>query len=405
MIPPVRRFLSPRVVALSLSLCGTAAADESVVSSLVSGTTIAGAVDTSVQWKPGPGSTMATRGMNTAPSHYNGFNLEFLELRLEKPLDDAGWSSGYKVEMWYGQDADWLPGALAPNFAVKQAYVSLRAPVGNGLDFKVGQFDAIIGYEYLAPYVNPNFSRSLGNWIEPFSHTGVLTTYEAASWITLTGGAANSAYGVMNTKQPWSYLPTYGVGQLPTGPYPKGNGTLTYMGLVTLKAPESWGFLSGGTLTGGLVEGGTTGRQGSINYYAGITVPTPIPEVTLGFAYDYNAHAWDDATFNDTWAQALAGYVSWQIVKDLKLNVRVEYADSSQTSAGVWIMPLPGEADGYVLGSPERLFAVTGTLEYALWANVVSRLEILWDRDLRRDNAFNGNNNAILLMAEIAYRF
>ncbi|MFM7215245.1 MAG: hypothetical protein ACKO3H_10240, partial [Verrucomicrobiota bacterium] len=65
MIPPVRRFLSPCVVALSLSLCGTAAADESVVSSLVSGTTIAGAVDTSAQWKPGPGSTMATRGLNT----------------------------------------------------------------------------------------------------------------------------------------------------------------------------------------------------------------------------------------------------------------------------------------------------------------------------------------------------
>jgi hypothetical protein len=142
-----------------------------------------------------------------------------------------------------------------------------------------------------------------------------------------------------------------------------------------------------------------------MNYYAGITVPTPIPEVTVGFAYDYNAHAWDDATFNDTWAQALAGYASWQILKDLKLNVRVEYADSSRTSAGVWILPLPGEADGYVVGSPERLFAVTGTLEYALWANVVSRLEILWDRDLRRDNAFNGNNNAVLLMAEIAYRF
>ena len=51
---------------------------------------------------------MATRGLNTPSSHYNGFNLEFLELRLEKPLDDAGWSSGYKVEMWYGQDADWL---------------------------------------------------------------------------------------------------------------------------------------------------------------------------------------------------------------------------------------------------------------------------------------------------------
>lgn len=403
MTSPVRRFLPLGVVALSLG--GAALGEESMVSSLVSGTSIAGAVDTSAQWKPGPGSTMATRGMNTAPSHYNGFNLEFLELRLERPLDAAAWSSGYKVEMWYGQDADWLPGALAPNFAVKQAYVSLRVPVGNGLDFKVGQFDAIIGYEYLAPYVNPNVSRSLGNWIEPFSHTGALATYEVSSWITLTGGVANSAYGVMNTKQPWSYLPTYGVGQLPTGPYPKGNGTLTYMGLVTFKAPESWGFLSGGTLAGGIVEGAATGRQGSINYYAGITVPTPIPEVTLGVAYDYNAHAWDDPTFTDTWAQALAGYVSWQIVKDLKLQMRVEYADSSQTTAGVWILPLPGEADGYIPGSAERLFAVTATLEYPLWANVVSRLEGVWDRDLRQNKAFNGNLDAVLLLAEIAYRF
>lgn len=403
MIHQVGRTLSPVVVAIAL--VEGLVADESMLSSLVSGTTLSGAVDTSVQWKPGPGSTMATRGLNTPSSHYNGFNLEFLELRLEKPLDDAGWSSGYKVEMWYGQDADWLPGALAPNFAVKQAYVSLRVPVGNGLDFKVGQFDAIIGYEYLAPYVNPNFSRSLGNWIEPFSHTGALATYEAASWITWTGGVANSAYGVMNTKQPWSYLPTYGVGQLPTGSYPKGDGILTYMGLVTLKALESWGWLSGCTVTWGIVEGGATGKQGSMNYYAGITVPTPLPGVTLGFAYDYNAHAWDDAVFNNTWAQDFAGYASWQILKDLRLHLRVEYADASRTAAGVWILPLPGEGAGYSVGSPERLFAVTGTLEYALWANVVSHLEVLWDRDLRRDKAFSGNNNALLFLAEIAYRF
>ena len=38
-------------------------------------------------------------------------------------------------------------GGNTSDFAIRQAYVALRAPVGNGLDFKVGVFDSIIGYE------------------------------------------------------------------------------------------------------------------------------------------------------------------------------------------------------------------------------------------------------------------
>ncbi len=388
-----------------ISLGSVALADESPVSSLVSGTTIGGAVETSAQWKPSTGSTMATRFANTAPDHYNGFNLEYVELRLEKPLDDAQWSAGYKAEMWFGQDASWLPGSLGPNLAIKQAYVSLRAPLGNGLDFKIGQFDTIIGYETLSAYANPNFSRNLGNWLEPYSHTGILGSYKVFDWLGLNAGIADGQYSVMNQKQPWAQVP-YGFPGAPApGPAaPKGNGKLTYLGSVVLTAPESFGFLQGGTLTGSIVDGGQTTMPNSMNYYVGATIPTPIKQLTLGASYDYVTSSYAA----NSWAQSVAGYISLQITEKLKFNTRVEYANSSTTPGGVWILPLAGEADGYVAGSPEKLFAVTGTLEYALWANVVSRLEAIWDHNLVGtgiSGPFNGSNNAVLLLANIAYKF
>jgi Putative beta-barrel porin-2, OmpL-like. bbp2 len=389
-----------------ISLGSVALGDESPVSSLVSGTTIGGAVETSAQWKPSTGSTMATRFANTAPDHYNGFNLEYVELRLEKPLDDAQWSAGYKAEMWFGQDASWLPGSLGPNLAIKQAYVTLRAPVGNGLDFKIGQFDTIIGYETLSAYANPNFSRNLGNWLEPYSHTGILASYKVTDWLGLNGGVADGQYTVMNQKQPWAQVP-YGFPGVPgpaAGSAPKGNGKLTYLGSVVLTAPESFGFLQGGTLTGSIVDGGQTFLPNSMNYYVGLTIPTPIKEVTLGASYDYVTSSYAA----NSYAQSVAGYISWQITEKLKFNTRVEYANAGRTPGGVWILPVLGEADGYVAGSPEKLFAVTGTLEYALWANVVTRLETIWDHNLIGTGVsgpFNGSNNAVLLLANIAYKF
>jgi hypothetical protein len=381
---------------------GSATADESPITSLVSGTTIGGAVDTSAQWKTGPGSTMANRFINTAPDHYNGFNLEFFELRIEKPLDEGQWSAGYKAEMWFGQDANALPGSLSSGVAVKQAYVALRAPLGNGLDFKIGQFDPIIGYEVASSYANPNFSRSMGFWLEPLSHTGVLASYQVTEWLGVVGGVADTAFGKMNAKQPYSsYDSSYfdsGNGAL------KGDGILTYMGALTLKAPESWGWLAGASLYGGIVDGGLSDSPDTVNYYVGASVPTPIADVTVGASWDYLT----DPNATTTYAQAIAGYVSWQITEKLKLNTRIEYANSG---GAVFITPFANDGGGYDpetgydYSDGEEIFSVTGTLAYDLWANVISRIEVIWDHDLKGNHAFNGEDNAVLLVANVAYKF
>ena len=99
-----------------------------------------------------------------------------IQLRIDKPLDEGDWAAGYRADFWFGPDANTLGTqsvfgnanqAGRSDFGIRQAYVALRAPVGTGLDFKMGVFDSIIGYESIESGNNPNFTRSYGHSIEP----------------------------------------------------------------------------------------------------------------------------------------------------------------------------------------------------------------------------------------------
>jgi hypothetical protein len=65
--------------------------------------------------------------------------------------------------------------------------VTLRAPVGNGLDFKLGVWDTIIGYEVFDAGSNPNYSRSYGYFLEPTTYTGIQASYHIAEWLCAAG--------------------------------------------------------------------------------------------------------------------------------------------------------------------------------------------------------------------------
>ena len=80
--------------------------------------------------------------------------------RIDKPLDESDWAAGYRADLWFGPDANALgtssTGINSSDFAIRQAYVALRAPIGTGLDFKMGVFDSIIGYESIEAGNDPN---------------------------------------------------------------------------------------------------------------------------------------------------------------------------------------------------------------------------------------------------------
>src|SRR5258708_25610872 len=154
----------------------------SSVMTALSSTTLSGYVDTSMQWNFGTGNANLPPYAFGGSGKADGFNLNVVQLKLEKPIDPTdAWAAGYKVDLIFGPDANSLAtqsSGVAADFGIKQAYVALHAPVGNGLDFKIGVWDTIIGYEVFESGNNPNFTRSYGYIMEPTTHTGLLMAYQ-----------------------------------------------------------------------------------------------------------------------------------------------------------------------------------------------------------------------------------
>src|SRR6266496_195227 len=130
-----------------VSLGSIAQAEEKPMSQVltaVSSTTLSGYVDTSAIWKFGTGNAnLPGRAFDGAGSNnkLDGFNLNVVELQLEKPLSEDQWAAGYRVQLLLGPDANGYNispfgggSSAGGDFSLKDAYVALRVPVGNGLD-------------------------------------------------------------------------------------------------------------------------------------------------------------------------------------------------------------------------------------------------------------------------------
>ncbi|MSU33526.1 MAG: hypothetical protein EXS36_00110 [Pedosphaera sp.] len=383
MIMKFNKWTMALVATGAVSLASAVNADEHPLNTLLSSTSLSGYVDTSAIWNFGTGNSVANRFVNTGPNRQDGFNLNVAKIALEKPLDEGSWSAGYKLETLFGPDAAGLPGngtlTSGNSFGLKQAYVALRAPVGNGLDFKVGRFDPIIGYEVFDSYANPNFSRSFGYAIEPLTHTGVLVSYKVTDLIGISAGVANTDQSTVARS---------------------GNAETkkTYMGGIVLTAPESTGWMAGSSLYGGAVVGVDRnlghGNSQDLNLYVGGSLTTPIKGLSFGASYDY--------LDGNSYASAAALYASFQATDQLKLNTRVEYAES-------------GWGAFANTGMRDKVFGVTVTADYALWANVVTRVELRWDQSVNGSDAFfehykngvgvDGEREDVSLLLNIIYRF
>ncbi len=333
----------------------------------------------------------------------DGFNLNRAKVRIDKPLTEENWAAGYRLDLWFGPDAELfgthhsrgVPGS--EDFAIQQAYVALRAPVGNGLDFKMGVFDTVIGYESHDNVNNPNYTRSWGYTIEPSTHTGLLATYQVMESLGVSVGVANTASPRINDRAQFGVQADNALG-LPEGANAQAESYKTYMGSVALTAPESMGFLQGSTLYAGVVNGFHSFNGGNqANYYLGATLATPVKGVKVGAAFDYrDLHQDIGATTFDSsdWAASL--YASFAATEKLSFHARGEYfrPRSSEEIAGVQTV------------GKDKIFAVTGTVQYDLWKNVLTRLEIRWDHDARAQ-ALPGSEkkNEVLVAGNVIYKF
>ncbi|HEY1717012.1 MAG TPA: outer membrane beta-barrel protein [Verrucomicrobiae bacterium] len=379
----------------AISLVSAARADEkmSQVQTALSNTTISGYVDTSAMWNLGSQNGGLTPKYTPGGVNGDGFNLNAIDIALDKPEDAGPWASGYHVELMYGPDAVGTPSIGN----VRQAYVTLRTPVGaNGIDWKVGVFDTIIGYESSTDGANPNFTRSYGYQLEPTTETGILGTYKINDIISVSAGMANSGTA--------GAVAASG-NALAAGPGNPAETQKTYLGSIALTAPDSWGWAKGATLNAGVID--ALNAQGAANagntwYYAGVTVPTPISALKVGSSFDYTeAHNATALNHSDDSSWDAALYTTYQASDKLSLNLRGEYLDDGAAqlyAAG------PG-------GTRHEATEVTATVQYQLWANVLSRVELRWDHVGAK--AYNAtaagagpvDENAFLLALNLIYQF
>ena len=379
-----------------ISLAGAALGEEVTshpVMTALSSTTLSGFVDTSAQWNLGSGNVHAPGYLFGGPSKADGFNLNVVKLVLEKPVQPSDeWGTGYKVNLLFGPDANaYATQSLGatPDFAVKQAYVEVKAPVGNGIDFKMGVWDTILGYEVFEPTINPNYTKSYGYSIEPATFTGVIANYNITELIGVAAGIADNEGSAINSRSTPLRSESY----------------KTYLGDLSLTAPSTWGWVSGSTLFFGVVNGFNAFAAAAgfhpadqTSFYSGLSLSTPWKALKVGASYDYAGVA-KQSLSAEGYANAVGAYVSYQLTEKIALNERGEYFTQSKSNGGP--------------GLPSKIVAFTSTVQYDLWQNVLTRLELRWDHSADGSLAYGGTSaspvpnhkNSIEVIASAIYKF
>ena len=160
------------------------------------------------------GNSQVNSRVQSDSAQQGDFNLYAVKLALEKAMTSENKAqAGFRVDVMIGEDAKYLANPAQTysstslnntqqdsNYLfLEQAYVQLRAPVGNGWDFKVGKFASILGYEVMERPANMNITYGLLYNQFPFWYTGVLSSYKFDEYLDGKLGVANGANSDNNT--------------------------------------------------------------------------------------------------------------------------------------------------------------------------------------------------------------
>ena len=149
----------------------------------------------------GPASNFnGTLSFNDREEEYQ-LNQAYVTMAKNAVTDGCGWAFGGRVDFLYGTDSRFVEarglekrrdgsphwnGERFYGIAVPQAYAEIAY---NNLAVKFGHFYTITGYEVVTAPDNFFYSHSYTmQYGEPFTHTGMLATYELNENISLMGG-------------------------------------------------------------------------------------------------------------------------------------------------------------------------------------------------------------------------
>ncbi len=300
----------------------------------------------------------------------NSFRPHMAQLVFEKEGKSDGTTAdraGFRIKLNFGEDAKLTGGSGADDVDYQEAYAQYIAPVGNGLDLRIGRMNTLIGYEVIESPLNPNFSRS---WLfglgEPFTTTGLRASYEFNEMVALSVGLINAWSGATSDTN-------------------RSKSVEALLGLT----PLDWLSVS---LFGFWGPEGTVGAKNTDLVQLGGYITAQVTPQTSLVLEGYHASQENALAGMDVQWHGVAGYVIHDFDDQWGARFRMEWFKDS---------------DGFLTGVDQKLWEGTATLQYKLTPSLITRLEFRYDKSSQNSFQYGGRvaNHQETLATEVIYLF
>ncbi|HUI06381.1 MAG TPA: outer membrane beta-barrel protein [Verrucomicrobiae bacterium] len=309
-------------------------------------------------------------------SRSDEFMANKLVVRIGHPIDYSAfdWLAGYSAKFIFGQDAELTQAqglSLGPDGDLFEANLTVNVPIGSGLKVTLGKFGTTMGYE--SSFTEENFNWSGGyQWLfaEPFTHTGVLLSYQATSELELKVTLNNG----------WDVVADNNHGK-------------SLMGTATYTVNDKLSM----ALTG---YGGPEQDDNSSNWRKGVDFwidDKLTPKIEAVAQLDYGAE--DGADVNGGKAEwfGLGGWLVYTFNDKWNVATRADYfrdPDGART----------GDTFGLAAGQGQELCSVTLTVNFKPVEALKLAPEFRWDHS-SVDTAFEGHETQVTLGFGAVYSY
>jgi hypothetical protein len=312
-------------------------------------------------------------------------NQFYLYAERAAKIDGCNWDCGWRIDVMYGTDyyftesVGWeleddgtqkwnsedgprtqFGEARLYGFAVPQLYAQVNAPIGNGVDIKIGHFYTPMGYEVVMAPGNFFYSHAYTfQYFEPFTHWGILANTSVNDSVKLGLGA------VMG----WDVLDD-------------ASDKVSVLGTVSWTSCDKNTTLFYGFMVG--EEAGLLGNEDSRIYqciYATHKLCDKVTSVTgSDIIWQNNGSFNNSGNEADAECYSIYQYLIYDINKCWSAGLRVEVTHDDDNlrvipiGAGPAALGLPGD-----FAENATFTGVTAGLNYKPYENVRIRPELRWD--------------------------